>query len=280
MSDTHKYIRLNPEGSDDPNALETGLVTFVSDSDPDLRVDLIGCIHLGEQSYFDELNARFKVYDSLLFELVTEPADLQKQSKPKKKTNKKSPFSFIRDMQHRSAGDLGLVHQVDVVDYTPANFVHADMTPDQLAQAFGTEIQRFMQSVLQDISKAWQQGTLGQYFSNVLQQLLSSSMGNTQVPNFGKSGQQDRKQLRREFAKMLTSVDLSNPVLLPMLHTILIEKRNEVALDVLRQEIAAGKKKIGIFYGAGHCPDFERSLKDEFGLVPVDEEWIQAWDLS
>ena len=45
----------------------------------------------------------------------------------------------------------------------------------------------------------------------------------------------------------------------------LISGRNKVALDVLRKEIAAGKKKIAIFYGAGHMPDFQKRLRDDFG---------------
>jgi len=36
---------------------------------------------------------------------------------------------------------------------------------------------------------------------------------------------------------------------------------------VLQKEIAAGKKKIAIFYGAGHMPDFLKKLHDEFGLA-------------
>lgn len=48
----------------------------------------------------------------------------------------------------------------------------------------------------------------------------------------------------------------------------LITERNKVALAVLRRQVDAGRKKIAIFYGAGHMSDFEERLRDEFGLAP------------
>ncbi len=38
----------------------------------------------------------------------------------------------------------------------------------------------------------------------------------------------------------------------------IISERNKVALAGLKEQIAAGKKRIGIFYGAGHMPDMEQ----------------------
>jgi len=43
----------------------------------------------------------------------------------------------------------------------------------------------------------------------------------------------------------------------------IIAERNKVALETLKEQIAAGKLKIGIFYGAGHMPDMERRLIDD-----------------
>ena len=42
----------------------------------------------------------------------------------------------------------------------------------------------------------------------------------------------------------------------------LITERNKRALQVLRQQQAAGKRKLGVFYGAGHLADMhERAWK-------------------
>jgi hypothetical protein len=59
----------------------------------------------------------------------------------------------------------------------------------------------------------------------------------------------------------------------------IITERNKVALDVLKKQIADGKTKIGIFYGAGHLPDMEKRLVEELQLKATDPQWIDAWNL-
>jgi hypothetical protein len=50
-------------------------------------------------------------------------------------------------------------------------------------------------------------------------------------------------------------------------------------MKVLQKELVGGKKKIAIFYGAAHMPDFERRLVEDFGMRRQGEEWLTAWDL-
>lgn len=45
----------------------------------------------------------------------------------------------------------------------------------------------------------------------------------------------------------------------------LITERNAKAFEVLDREIKAGKKKLGIFYGAGHLKDMHQRLVDDYG---------------
>ena len=46
----------------------------------------------------------------------------------------------------------------------------------------------------------------------------------------------------------------------------IITERNKRCFDVLDKQLAAGKKKIAIFYGAGHLPDMERRLDSDYGF--------------
>ena len=48
---------------------------------------------------------------------------------------------------------------------------------------------------------------------------------------------------------------------------------------MLAEQIAAGKKRIGIFYGAGHMPDMEKRLVADLGAERDAERWLVAWDL-
>ena len=60
--------------------------------------------------------------------------------------------------------------------------------------------------------------------------------------------------------------------------TVLVGERNRVALEVLDGEIARGKRKIAIFYGAAHLPDMQKKLEAR-GFVRGKSEWLKAWDL-
>ena len=60
----------------------------------------------------------------------------------------------------------------------------------------------------------------------------------------------------------------------------IISGRNGVALEVLRKQLDKGKRKIAIFYGAGHMDDFRKRLEKDFNLVPTRTRWLMAWDLS
>jgi hypothetical protein len=62
--------------------------------------------------------------------------------------------------------------------------------------------------------------------------------------------------------------------------SVLISERNKIALNVLKEQLGAGKKRIGIFYGAGHLADMDQRLRKDFGLEPVEVTWLTAWDLA
>jgi hypothetical protein len=63
------------------------------------------------------------------------------------------------------------------------------------------------------------------------------------------------------------------------INKLLVEDRNKACMKVLERELVAGKKKIAIFYGAAHMPDFDKRLKD-MGLKRVESEWLDAWNLK
>jgi hypothetical protein len=59
----------------------------------------------------------------------------------------------------------------------------------------------------------------------------------------------------------------------------LITDRNAAALDVLRDQIGRGRRRIAIFYGAAHMDDFDERLRQDFGMEPFETDWLEAWDL-
>jgi hypothetical protein len=62
--------------------------------------------------------------------------------------------------------------------------------------------------------------------------------------------------------------------------SVLVTERNKACVKVLQDNIAAGKKNIGIFYGAAHMKDMEKRLIDGLGFKRTGVEYRIAWDLS
>jgi len=61
--------------------------------------------------------------------------------------------------------------------------------------------------------------------------------------------------------------------------TVLITERNKACFKVLDQQIADGKKNLGIFYGAGHMSDMEKRLLDR-GFQKTDVEYRVGWNMT
>ena len=93
------------------------------------------------------------------------------------------------------------------------------------------------------------------------------------------SGPDRAVRLRRMMAEQFTDMEVLTSAFGGEEGSTLITDRNAAALDVLREQIGKGRRRIAIFYGAAHMDDFDRRLKADFGLEPVETDWIEAWDL-
>ena len=60
--------------------------------------------------------------------------------------------------------------------------------------------------------------------------------------------------------------------------SVIITDRNQRCLGVMKKQLAAGHKQLGIFYGAAHFPDMEKHLL-ELGFKRTTQEWLTAWDI-
>ncbi len=124
------YIHLRREKNDQPVEMRVAIVRFVPKSgQPDgLYVDLVSAIHVADKAYYEDLNRRFRNYDAVLYELVAPEGTRV----PKGGVERNSPVSWLQGSMTKV---LGLSFQLDEVDYTAKNFVHADMSPEEFAQS-------------------------------------------------------------------------------------------------------------------------------------------------
>jgi hypothetical protein len=247
-----------------PAKLETAIVTMRAPGGQSL--DLVSAVHLGEASYYQALNTRFKSYDAVLYELIL-PEEVAGQRLP----SKMEASGALSGMQGMMGRALGLTTQLDNIDYSPKNFVHADLTQEGLSR-----------------SMAARQESLMTYFQKLL--LSSNSTGATTdlgvteqelaTLDFmailsGTATAKDRRTLKKIMATTMTS---SDGAMNALGDTALLNERNKAALKVVDTQVAAGKRKMALFYGAAHMPELETSLTKK-GWKRVGATWIDAWTI-
>ena len=87
-------------------------------------------------------------------------------------------------------------------------------------------------------------------------------------------------RMRRSFAKQIKDMEAGMIVFQGRDGSTIIEHRNAKCMKILQREIAAGKREIAIFYGAGHLPDMQRRLISDFKMKRAGQQWLEAWSLT
>ena len=248
-------------------SLQTADVRFVNSAG--VTVDLIAAIHIGEKSYYDNLNRDFSHYDAVLYELVKsrdvgvpKPGDAEKSDNP------------ISQLQQFLKDSLDLDFQLDDIDYTAPNFVHADLDKETFERMQEERGETFEQLMLRQLLKSFAQPppqtqpdqaeSDDQSLHDLVKMLTRPDM---------------ERQIKVVIARQLGQIDLSAMGLDGPDGSVIVTERNKAALKVLADSVAAGKKKLAIFYGAAHMPDMSKRL-EEMGFMPVATSWNMAWDLT
>jgi hypothetical protein len=238
----------------------------------DLVVDLFGAVHIGEASYYEQINRDFKDYEVVLYELVAPPGTRI----PRGGAQSAHPVAM---MQGGMKSMLGLESQTELVDYQADNLVHADMSPEQLEASMAERgdgfIALFFRMMGQSIAQQSREQVLRASGVKLPKRASQTDML-AALLNPGRNSGGLKQMLAEQFENMeATMLALEGPK-----GSSLISERNKVALAGLREQVKLGKRRIAIFYGAGHLPDLERRLLTEYGLKRDSERWLLAWDLK
>jgi hypothetical protein len=272
-----KFIRLTRDDQRRPQVMETAVVRYLpadklpadklpadksSAAKPNVEIDLVGAVHVGDRAYYDELNKLFDKYEVVLYELVAP------EGTRVPKGGRKGPSTHpIGAMQDGMSSVLELAHQLNCVDYTKQNFVHADMSPEDFAKTMEERGESFFQIFLRLMGTGMAQSASGAGMSDsaLLMALFSKDRATV---------------LKTIMAEQFESLEGSMSALDGPGGSTIITERNKRCFEVLDKQLAAGKKRIAIFYGAGHLPDMERRLIADYGLKRASETWLPAWQLQ
>ncbi|MDB6069899.1 MAG: signal peptide protein [Verrucomicrobiales bacterium] len=260
------YVRIAEDAAS--TRLEVCVTTFTL---PDGRnIDLFGVVHLADASYYKELNRRLGTYDSVLFELVGNPEALQNpNAAAARPQGRPHPLRGIQKL----IGDVfKLDFQLEKIDYTRPNFVHADTSAEEFAKMQAERGESMMKLLLKSFQMSG---------DPALQEKLkdAENVGLADMIMLFYS-QKTMQRIKVIFARVLAeSESLLEDKLLGKDNAI-VAGRNGVALKKLKEVMAdPGKKRVAVFYGAGHMPTLEPVLTGEWKATRGEEAWLPAWTM-
>ncbi len=242
--------------------LQTAVVRF--ENADGVKADLIGVVHIGDKAYYEALNKSFKAYDALLYEMVggvSKGPITKEQMKSGKKDN---PLRFFQILMQRM---LELEFQLDQIDYSASNFVHADMdwkTFSKMREERGENLLKMLEKSYEHQQKLEKEGKGKQFDIAELTKVLYSDQSADEI----------KLVLGKQFQgveSMITGMEGDDD-------SVIIAERNKVAIGVLEKQMKKGRKNVGVFYGAGHLPGMAEILEEKgFKLKKID--WLTAWDV-
>jgi hypothetical protein len=261
-SEMSDFLRVKKNHVRKPVAFETSVTRYIGTTADNRKVtvDLIGVVHIGEKSYYQELNSIFDQYETVLYELVapegTEVPDARAEE---------SGLNPIAALQKGMQAVLGLEFQLDHVDYSKPNFVHADMSPAE----FMTSMKNNDESFAKMFFKA---------MGHSMSQSNKSTMTNLELLKVAFAKDKEIR-MRQVFASQMIDMEAGMAIFEGKDGSTIINHRNGKAFQVLQQQIDSGKSKLAVFYGAGHLPDMHRRLTSDFQMQRAGQYWLQAWKL-
>lgn len=281
------YVRI---ASSDSNhiALQIAVREFLPAHRGQPAVWLTGVSHIGERGYYAALQAHLRDQTLVLFEGIgaaenedfTNNATAPEPGRTASETvsrNTQSPAS----LQTAMASALGLVFQLDAIDYRQPNFRNSDLSISQLRQLMTREEaasgQPGASESFENLIGLMEGNSWFDWLIQAALRLLGSN------PKFQALGRLTLIDLLGEIQGDPARLEGLPPEIKQLLE-VLLQRRNEKVITDLRAALPrVGRHgSIAIFFGTGHMPDLEQRLRGQLKYRPGQELWFTAFgvDLS
>ena len=231
-------------------------------SDAGVTVDLVSTVHIGDVAFFRQLAKRLNGYDAVLFELVAprgEPATEE----------------GVNDQQRRIAADMALENQGPHMNYDRPQFVHADLDLEDIRQQETAAHGTFKGAMGEGPGLAAAAGpddTAG--LRAVYADLVAAKAVARSNPR------EHTRLMRRAYSRLLAVTAAPAPgSTYPAGMEVLVGSRDQHVMDVLGQQVEAGKTHLAILFGGAHMVDLEHRLLSH-GYVRQSLTWTTAWTVA
>lgn len=274
-------LRLDPPTrrveSGSKQRMEIAVRDYVPISGKGPTVRLVGVSHIAERAYYEAIQARLDAADLVLFEGVgSSSSDFKRAPSQRKKDH----------LYTKMADALGLVTQFEGIDYRRDHFVNADLSVEAMSAKLAEEVAgggeageaaRVAQGQMATLTRMLQGGGGG----------LTGMAINLLIGAIERS-----PRMRATVLLGIVDMDPSGPKEGfakvggkggERLSRLILEDRNEAALDALADELGKGtpdSRVVAVFYGAAHLPGMEDALIRRHGYVPSRTEWLKALEVD
>lgn len=258
---------------------------------------LSGASHIGETNYYAQLQKHLDAQALVLFEGVhngrkagstnaapggkaaaNSPDEVKADAAPAAKSSERT--SLQKDL----AESLGLVFQLEAINYARTNFRNSDLSVNELRELMDQDDEPAAPDSPKEKRK-------NEAFETLIKAMEGNSMfGALLKAGFKLVGGNPKLQAMTKLAliEALGGIrgDLSRMKSLPedmqRLLEVLIQTRNDAVLRDLRVELKrpAPPASISVFYGAGHMDDLERRVRREFGYRVESDLWLPAFTVD
>lgn len=260
---------------------------------------LVGVSHIGEPGYYQSIQKHLEQQSLVLFEGVGGESWTEKKRVPDDAED--------HSLQTTLAKSLGLVFQLDSIDYTRKNFRNSDLDYEDLRLLFSgkplpekkpagaskkpahadapaaVEPSRLQENAPQET------GSPSDQLSQIVGLMDGSSfLGALMNGALKVVGSSPRLQsiTRLMMIEMLGRLegDLAETAgvtpELKNLFKVLIKNRNERVISDLETALKKRNRSIAIFYGAGHMDDLEKRLCRDLKFEPAETRWFTAFSVD
>lgn len=278
-----KFMKIEQKGQEEYQ-LSTPILSYEG-KDGNV-VELVGAVHVAEKEYYERLNKLFTTYHLLFFEMVggeclqrvaylekkvdrskplwgltleeaREWNQLQRMGEIVKKQNEAGLIKYIGGMYKKMAQALNIDSQTEAIDYSPAHFVHADMSHSEFVEA-QEQANESLASIAFD--EVWRNLKDQKAYKGNDMKLLSDFLAGNMTG------------VKNEIIKILASTSNES-----MKDTVILEGRNKKCFEIFDEVMSENKApRVGIFYGAAHLPGMHKEMLNR-GYRLTNVRWEVAW---
>lgn len=255
-----EFIRWVKTGATEGH-VDTAVKSYFRERDQSL-VTLASVVHVGDAGYYAGLQKLFESCDAVLYEMIRD-----RDVEPTAEVGTDHPVSQLQIMMKTM---LGLEFQLDQIDYGKKNFVHADLDPESFARLQADRGETIFGLLFRAAMEEQQRQSANPDEGLNPFALLFALTSNDSAHQLKFLLGQQMSQMESMLAGIDQSADGKGSAIL--------SGRNEHVMKVLHEQLGKGRRKLAIFYGAGHMPDLEKRLLEQ-GFKLVTEHWNIAWDV-